>query len=498
LGVLVFDWLLVRAAWFDRPGENTMPAAANVFVARRVQEGGPLYDDWRVRPHVVAYYGPLLYLPVGLIGRWTGADVHGLFMIGRWISLLATLGTAGLIVAVLRVGRAVPPVIALGSAMVFLAAYDVFWRHDISFRPDAPTWFLTMLGLYLVVRRDRGGALYGSVLVFLLAFLYKQSCVAGPVAVGLWLILTGRRREAIGYGALAVGSFVGVTILLNAATDGRYLLNTVYALKGNTDFGNVVSLIPGFAGAVVVPLVVSAYALVVESSPRRWDVVAVLFVVSLVVSAAGTWRSGSGHYYYALALPPACVVCGRQLARWWPPRRVERPVETVLMVALSLAAVRYVPEAGLRLTEIPVRWKEFSQRHQSHRLLADFFTRLTGYLNSLPGPVLSQYDEMGLYCPRSIMIDTFTFSSMADAGVFDDGSLIEEIRQGKIEAIVISPQTRTVYQSTYTFSRRWREAMGERYRRVDVPGLEWAEIYRPVDRAAAPSAHGAAGIPPRP
>lgn len=157
-----------------------------------------------------------------------------------------------------------------------------------------------------------------------------------------------------------------------------------------------------------------------------------------------------------------------------------------------LAALIYVPKTTVGAFELPARLQGFRNRHEANRHRAEFLRNLTNYLNALPGPVLSQFDEVGLYCPRSMMIDTFTFTSMADVGVFDDNPLIHAISEGRIAAIVLNPQADPMYQSTDTFSRRWLRAMSKRYRPVDVPGLEAAQIYRPRDEPRSPADAGAA------
>jgi hypothetical protein len=476
---------LTVATLFGRPVEITVPEAANAYVARRIQQGGPLYADWRRGPHVLATYGPAFYLPVAHVGRWIRADVHGLYMIGRWMSLLATIGTGVVIVWILRSRRAVPRAMALMMALIFLTADEVFCRHDISYRPDSVVCFLTLLAAGLLIRSDRPLFLYGTLGVFLLTFLYKQSSIGGPLAVAVWLWLTGRRRRSLEYAAITCLAFAGVVALLNASNSGMFFLNTIEALRGRATFRNIPTLFFWFIKAAIVPVAGSFCAITWEWSRWRWSIATILLVLSLVLSAAGTYRDGSNAYYYMLPLALSCVVCGRQIGEWLECRAGSMagwPAMTLMMV---LAATVYVPQALRCPADGPGLLLSFWHRAESSKAQAESFSRLADYLNALPGPVLSQFDDVGLYCPRSIMIDTFTFSSMADAGVFDDRPLIEDLRQARISAVVLNPRLDLLYQSTDLFSRRWRQAMEGRYQRIEVPGLEWAEIYRPVGLPAS-------------
>jgi hypothetical protein len=154
LAVLLAAKLLWLATIFWKPGEMTYPAGANTAIARRVQLGGALYADWRKRPHMLSVYGPAFYLPVALIGRILQADPHGLDMIARTISLLTAVGTAVLIGIMVRTDRTGPAGPAILMACVFCVADGVLTGSEMAFRPDSPTCFFTLLGLFLASRRD--------------------------------------------------------------------------------------------------------------------------------------------------------------------------------------------------------------------------------------------------------------------------------------------------------------------------------------------------------
>jgi hypothetical protein len=475
----------VKVLWIatiiEKPGEMTYPAGANAYIARRVQQGGVLYGDWRRRPHMLTIYGPLLYLPAAWIGRWVNADAQGICMIGRWISLAATLATAGLIVSMVGHRPAGHLFFGVLMGLVFFTCDEVITSADMCFRPDAPACLLMLLGLSLVVSFQRPATLYASLVFFLLAFLYKQSSVAGPPAVALWLWLSGQRGRAIRYGFLAVVAFLGTFVLLEVLTGGAYSLNTVKALKGNTGLRNIPTILNTVAVPAVLPLTAALYVLGVEMTARKWQPLTIAFAFSLVLSVASTYRDGSGENYYIPVLATACVLCGQQLARWWRQGKAVPAAAAGLTIAMMLAAVRYVPDASLRVAELPARRQGFRHRDAQYRDIAGFLRQLTDYLNTIQGPVLSQYNDVALYCPHSIMTDTFTFTSMADAGTFDDRALIDQIRRKQIAAIVLDGKPEKTYQGTEFVSRRWLQAMEGRYELVKR--FKSAEVYRPIGRS---------------
>ncbi len=481
---------LTTLTLFGRPGELTWPAAANVYVARRVQQGGAIYDDWRQRPHVPAWYGPALYLPVAIIGRCIDADEQGLFVIGRSVSLLSVLGTTALIVWLLRRQWKVDLAVAAMMGLMFLVADGVLARLDFSFRADAPTCLLTVLGLALLVRSDRAPLVYGSAVVFLLAFLYKQSAVVGPPSAVIWLWMTGRWRRAGHYAAVCTLLFVGSVVLLGTTTGGCYFLNTVDALKGNTTLWSVPLLLGMALKAAIVPMAVGALAMIAGVARRRWDPFGVALALAIALAAVGTYRDGSDVYYYMLPLAIACLLCGQQLGEWRRAGSTSAVAVRGLTIVLALAALRYVPEASAGLRKLPRQWDAYRQRHETYARRATFYRDLARYLNGRSGPVLCQFNTMVLYCPRSILVDTLTFTSMADAGAFDDGTLIEQIRRGEVAAIVLNPRAPARYQSTDMFSRRWQAAMEGSYREVRIATLEAGRIFEPMP----PTPRGSGGV----
>ncbi|MBN1346344.1 MAG: hypothetical protein JXQ73_26890 [Phycisphaerae bacterium] len=463
---------------FGRPAELTWPAAANTYIARRVQHGGVLYGDWRERPHVPTWYGPALYLPVAYIGRWINADELALNTIARSISLIATLGTAGLIVWLVTRDGQIHPAFAAMAGLLFLASDCHQTSLDVFFRSDSPGTFFTVLGLCLAERSERRWSIPGSLLCFAIAFLYKQSFVACPVAVVIWLWHRGRTRQAVAYAIVGLVGVAGYVALSEVFTHGRYSLNAVQALKGNTTLSNIPDMLSRFIVPTVFSFAVAFYVLLSDWARSKWHLMTIALVISLAAAAALTVRDGSYKYYYGVPFAVSCVLCGRQLAQWWLHRQTDPTAAGILTMAMAFSTVYYVPQAAAHLSLLPENYRLYSNRYAEHQKERQFLRQLADYLNALDGPVLCQYNDLCLYCPRSVLIDTLTFTSMADVGAFDDRRLVKEIRQGRIAAIVLNAGGARTYQSTDTFSRRWRQAMaGAYYPAKDFGG---ARIYLPV------------------
>ena len=82
---------------FDvRPLESAM-----VHYAWRVQHGVAFYPDWGAYPYVANFYTPLYFLIVGGWGWAVGADIEGLYGIGRGVTIASVLGATAVIGLVL-------------------------------------------------------------------------------------------------------------------------------------------------------------------------------------------------------------------------------------------------------------------------------------------------------------------------------------------------------------------------------------------------------------
>jgi hypothetical protein len=178
-----------------------------VLLAYRVERGLSLYPAWWGDSYVTNFFGPVDFLAVGGIGRLLGADIRGLFLIGRTLSFATALSTT--IVVAFLVGRRSGRGAGLAAAVMSLGAMPMF-GFTIMVRPDGPAEFLGMVGFFLAVaRRPRVVAI--GVVVLVLATLTKQTAGAFLAAAALAWAWDGKYRRAFGVlagGIAALGSIV--------------------------------------------------------------------------------------------------------------------------------------------------------------------------------------------------------------------------------------------------------------------------------------------------
>jgi hypothetical protein len=200
--------------------------------AARFASGQPLY------PPPSIDFVPFLYTPgypivVGTLGWLLGGPS---FVLGRAVSILATVATGWAIAAAIR-GEGKPREYAWAGAGLFAAGYVFTFRwYDLA-RPDS-LYIALVLWALVHLRRSasrRRAALVGGLLMAL-AFWTKQTAASFVVASGIGALLVAPRALPWYAGVIAIVDGGGM-LWGNAATDG-WLWTYVFELHQTHAFND--------------------------------------------------------------------------------------------------------------------------------------------------------------------------------------------------------------------------------------------------------------------
>lgn len=246
LTALYAAWPLWRAQWLiQMNGDNE---AWNAFHVDRLLSGLPLYPG--ADELIANNYPPLSFLLIGGLSRLAGDPI----VIGRALSLLATLASAGGVAAIVRIlgaGRTAATVGALWFVATMARSFD---RYVGMNDPHLVAMAAMISGLTwaLHVQLRSRGAIELPFALMAIAGFYKHTLIAFPLAALVWLLLTDRR------------------LAIRAAAAG-----TAVAIAG------VIVCRLGFGGAFVdqltAPRVVALHRLVASAGQLQW--VAAAFVI---------------------------------------------------------------------------------------------------------------------------------------------------------------------------------------------------------------------------
>ena len=210
------------AVWAQN--EFTQPESIVVGQVRMLNQGGTLYQSLKDYPYTVN-----AYMPVGY-GLQAGLQKLGLspYVAGRLISMVALLALGWLVYRILWLYSSDRRCAWLGASLCGCTSGLPFWGTVGQMDMLAITLALAafhQFSRYWMLRTD---SLRWAVALTVLAMFTKQTVLAAPAAilVALWL---RDRQPAWRFAVTAGGVGVGLVLLANFLTDGRFLASTLYA-----------------------------------------------------------------------------------------------------------------------------------------------------------------------------------------------------------------------------------------------------------------------------
>jgi hypothetical protein len=206
--------------------QNEMSPPESVVAAHSLMlaHEGTLYYDLNQYPYTVSAYMPIFYgLEAGLIRLGLPA-----FAGGRLLSLVAFLGLIAVAKRTVSVYTEDSTYAWIGGILVGISPLLIYW--GVVGQVDVVAIFFAVAAFYQFSRHDvlgeptlvRAGALAA------LAMFTKQTMIAGPTAMVLVLAMRDWKqaiRFALGLGVPLAAAVLG----LNAALDGRFFQDTIFA-----------------------------------------------------------------------------------------------------------------------------------------------------------------------------------------------------------------------------------------------------------------------------
>jgi hypothetical protein len=283
-------------------GQTTTWESAALTIAWQVRSGLSAYLPIEDNLLYVSLYGPAYTYSLGWVGRLLDLDRLGMIGMARGYSALAFAGALLLLVVLSRPagGNRWAPWVILLPVGAFPLTMTCFVASS---RPDAPALLWSVVALALALRR-RWPWLALAAISAGLATLHKQTALAAPLAVFIWLLLTDHRLRAATFLFVWLGLVTGVAFAMNLATDGQLIAHQklVAAVPMCLGFGWFVLTNEWLWLALVVLLVAGFAASVGAWRARGIDqrrLLALLYaLVSLPMALWTVCRGGSGANYF--------------------------------------------------------------------------------------------------------------------------------------------------------------------------------------------------------
>ena len=385
-------------------------------------------DGWIEPPVVLTLYPPGYFLVAAALDRQ--AESGGTFLGLRVVSAAALLGMLALL-ALHMLGRQAPPawVLALlGAALLTPGVYRVVAGAQADTLALLLTWVGITAALGTRAARVRTGLLplLAAATAFLCAFFTKQSFVAAPVAMAVSLLLEGKIRTGVLFGSgVAAVSLLGV-FLLDAATSGGYLANTLGALTGTSGWANLVSSLSESEPLQWLPIVA---AVLVASRGRVNPGFAELYLLgSALLHTTAMLKTGSSVNYL---LEPTFALLFLAVTRWSPgdelPANKSPRARTAGRATSGALAILCAVALGLTATSASLRE----------------YRTMQGWLASPRGARVSDFEGYPLADPfffpaileregRPWLNDPFAFGALEETGQWDPSRLVSDLESRQI------------------------------------------------------------------
>jgi uncharacterized membrane protein YhaH (DUF805 family) len=411
--------------------------------AWRLAQGEALYRGIQTPPFVFAAYTPIYYALVGLLLKFTGLS----FLPAKLVSFLSALSIGSALALLSRRwhGRTWE---GLWSAF-FLFLIPAFLYNAARSHAQMMAVALSLWSLVFFLRQRRLETVVISPILAVLAFYTKQTQVALPVAMAVYLLFRNR-RWLLPYLATAVIAGTVPLLWLQETTGGYFLYDTVQLAKLAYDARQIVPVFLHHAGPLFLFMAAAALAFLQRIRGRRWEPIDFYFVSAMLLTLVSLGRLGA-HGQYVLEL---LVVTMAYLLRTFgslPLRRKDLLVSLQILFLFIYTPFFIFVEEGLR-------------DMACNRAAAKIYP----LLRQGSGPILSQQGSFALFARGEIHIQLFHFTALFRAGVWDQKVLLNEIGEHTFSWVITEfPIEDPVWTADdrERFTPEMAEALRRNYRR---------------------------------
>jgi hypothetical protein len=123
------------------------------------------------------------------------------------------------------------------KAVVFTCAGIVYFHvvtlsQAVCMGPESGGMLFSLAGIAVIQGRVRN-RVYIAASLFMVAFLFKQSFIAAPISVFIWLLVDKKNGSWVGYSAWMAVSLVAFYVTMAVLTGGNHYFCTIKAMSAN-------------------------------------------------------------------------------------------------------------------------------------------------------------------------------------------------------------------------------------------------------------------------
>lgn len=461
IAALVFflAWIYVSVrsthAWDDAEPEL-------LTQAWRLAQGSPIYTGIDSPPYTHAVHGPLFPGVVSLALRVTGLN----YLPAKAITCLAVLALG---LAVLQLSRRWDGETRSGFlAVCLLFLIPAFLYNATRVHPQMLAVALSVWSLAFFIRGRFLDTAVVSPVFAVLALYTKQSQIALPLAMAIYLLLRNR-RWFLPYAT--VGALAGLLPLvwLQYETGGQFLRHVTLLANFTYSTQRFPLLFLEHAGPFLPLLVMALPVLVRRLRENSWEEVD-LYLLAAFGVACFTLGGLGAHTQYVVELSVVVILFLLRTGAF-SSTKVRDAILTFQILGLLIYTPIFI-------------WQKAQFALASYRAAESILPILRGE----PGPIVSEQASLALFSGREPFIKLFDYGDYARQGKWDERKLLSEIEDRRIAWVITEfPIEEPLEEGKHTqrFNPAVVDAVRSHYRRAHVFPPYY--LYRPRDPAPARS-----------
>ena len=412
------------------PFPTWRPEAFVLEGVMRLVAGDALYRLIADAPMTVHVYNIFAYAIPALVALPFGSDAETLLTVGRSISLVSSIALTVLLGWYgYRISSSY--FVALFAALLPFFFHEMALPHFFRLRPESPAIFFSAAAIIYLLRGDeRTQSLLGVAGLCFISFLFKQSFIAAPVAIGLYFLLTRRWRCLAVFSAAYGVAIIALFSIMYGMSGYAYLENAFVAMASNiVDVRKALMFYSGyFFGKSFGLLLAVPIALVVAIKHGRSNILIVCYcVTALLWNVYSSGKTGSSSNYYA-EFGVASIIVIMNVFR----RRAEgggTPLLKLLVLLPIAVQVMFSAASSFVASRPPIFFEPLDVN------LAPY---ISGYETNSKQLIL--HEKIAIQLRNPVGYDWFLLDSLIAQGRYDPAPFFQRIRVGEFDAIVFSQQ----------------------------------------------------------
>lgn len=354
----------------------------------------------------VTYYTPLYYWIAGGLMNVFGYQI----IVGR-ILILVCFFIACLMVYLIVNHVTKNKLIALiGGLLPLCFSFTSVWSWFN--RVDIMAVMFELAGVYIAFRFWKSRLFYGCIALFFLAFLTKQSSLAGFAAVFIALLIRNW-KDAMFYASICLVIMVYSINIGNHLTDGQFLNHIFFYQRTNPAFREDFWALIFVGYLELIPLLLLSYQYIRRNLT---NVISIFAMVAVVVSLGTIVRPGGAANYFFEAIFALIITSACALPLVFKSKRMLTAVfiVPVLYLFIQTQLINTMPDATYR-----------DRVKEAQNLISD-----AAY------PIVTDNFGLVIGAGKVPYYEPFVFSNLSHFGYWDGNILLDDLKSQRIEYVI--------------------------------------------------------------